>query len=100
MASIIANTELGSVPPTSVLSVYVYLSDWASGPPQETNTIIACISQDKMEAQPLNGGARVNTQAGRTRPVVLNGDDSGMDVGLQEYLCLHIIWIVMSSLGC
>lgn len=25
----------------------------------------------------------------------------GMDVGLQKYVqCLHIIWIVMSSLGC
>lgn len=32
IASIIANTELGSVPPVSVLSAYVYLPDWASGP--------------------------------------------------------------------
>ena len=32
IASIISNTELGSVPPVSVLSAYVYLPNRASGP--------------------------------------------------------------------
>lgn len=46
-------------------------------PRRQTPLLLAFYTGQNGGPRPLNGGARVNTQAGRTRPVVLNGDDSG-----------------------